>query len=160
MTTKEQARRASIESAWTPPKPESPEHEARPDELSAGASGLVKFARSSGFTIRTLAARSTLAPSWKRVSADDALLSFVAPVVDVVRIGGLVRPFPLQTEKLSSAYLRTMDQGELVAFEVVYIDGSARSARVLLRFGHSAKWSVEGVTAVRARIKAAGAVTP
>lgn len=153
MPTKEQARRLLVEAAYSPPDPEIPTRTARHDEVPASALGLMKAAWGACFTTRTLFARSTLSPTWKRLDPDSPIFSYVAPVVDVLRVGGLVKPLPLQTPALSSAWVRTLDQGELVAFEVVWINGAAKHARVLLRHGSSTRWVVEGVTAVRARLK-------
>lgn len=145
------AARLQVEQAYTPPPPEILHRAPFDDERPSSSGRLVELARGRGFTTRELFGRGALPATWRKLDPDDPAPTYSSRIANFYRIGGLLKPLPLATPKLSSVYLRTLPDNSLVAFEVVWVDGSARYARSLLSSG---KWIVDGVQAVTNRLKA------
>lgn len=123
MATRQAIARRAVEDGYVPPAPTFVPRAPTPDERPAVGARLARIGNEAGFTIRESFARSYGPPKWRRTGSTDPA-DFYPELADVYSIGGLLRPFPLETKAATTKAIAELDDGRLYAFQAVYADSA------------------------------------
>lgn len=117
-TEKERLRRLAIEESWVAPDDIEARHASRDDERPATAGHILKailaIQGDRPFEIEEWSKTGHDLPKWAKTNPDDVHLSFAAKPITVYHLAGL----------------REIRDGEISAFEVMYLDGKSTTSRL------------------------------